>query len=468
MSDLLSIMSAASSSLAAQRAVTATAGHNLDNVNTPGYARQRAELATVLPAEQVNGAYIGRGATMETVSQARDRFLEAQLPAAIGSAAHSAEESAALSSVSALNPSATGGLASSLSSFFTQLRALSQNAGDAGLRLTTVSSAKNLARAFNQTRGALESARSGLDQTISGHLPEVNTLAQNVADLNRQIRAARASGGQPNDLLDARQNALDRLSELTGASQVPSSEGVNVVLGAGVGLVTGDTAATLAVAPDVANAGHVAVSLTWKGASPTTLAGSAFGGTIGGALSARDGALATAVSQLDTLAYDFASAVNTVHQSGYGLDGGSGRDLFTVGGTSDGAARDIVVSAEVLADPGALAAASSPTSVPGDSQNLLALIATESQALSSGSDAAGTLSAITAGFGAAAQRASAASDQDAAVKKSFTDLRQSVSGVSSDEELIAMQAAQRAYEAIAKVIQTSNEMMQTLLSIKTT
>jgi len=468
MSDLLSIMSAASTSLAAQRAVTATAGHNIDNANTPGYARQRAELATVLPAEQVNGGFIGGGARLETVSQSRDRFLEAQIPAAIGSAAQSAEESSALASVSALNPSAPGGLSLSLSGFFTQLRALSQNAGDPGLRQAAVASAKSLALSFNQTRGALESARSGLDQTVSGYLPEVNTLAQTVADLNRQIRAARASGGQPNDLLDARQKAVDRLSELTGATQVPSSEGVNVVLGGGVGLVTGDSAATLAVAPDLANAGHVAVSLTWKGAAPTTLSDSALGGTIGGALSARDGALATAVSRIDTLAYDFATAANTVHQNGFGLDGSGGRDLFTVSATSDGAARSITVSAEVLADPGALAAASASTGVPGDAQNLLAIIGTESQALSAGTDVGATLSSITAQFGAATQRASASSEQDAAVKKNLTDLRQSVSGVSTDEELISMQAAQRAYEAIAKVIQTSNEMMQTLLSIKTT
>jgi flagellar hook-associated protein 1 FlgK len=224
----------------------------------------------------------------------------------------------------------------------------------------------------------------------------------------------------------------------------------------------------VAVVPDAANAGHVALSLTWKGAGPTTLAGSAWGGTIGGALSARDGALATAVSRIDTLAYDFATAVNTVHQNGFGLDGSGGRDLFTVGATSDGAARDFTVSAEVLADPGALAAASASTAVPGDSQNLLAIIHTESQALSGGTDVGATLSSITAQFGAAAQRASASSEQDAAVKKNLTDLRQSVSGVSTDEELISMQAAQRAYEAIAKVIQTSNEMMQTLLSIKTT
>ena len=104
MSDLLSILTQSASSLSAQQAVAATASHNIQNAGVAGYSRQTATLETTLPADQVGGAYIGRGAQLQTVTQARDRFLEAQIPAQLGLAAQSGATSTALASVSVLDP----------------------------------------------------------------------------------------------------------------------------------------------------------------------------------------------------------------------------------------------------------------------------------------------------------------------------------------------------------------------------
>src|SRR5206468_7952551 len=98
--DLLAIPAQSSSSLRAHRAAAATAGQNIANVNTPGYARQTANLEALTPAELVAGAYIGRGVGLASVTQARDRFLERQLPTAIAAKAASSAESDALSAVS--------------------------------------------------------------------------------------------------------------------------------------------------------------------------------------------------------------------------------------------------------------------------------------------------------------------------------------------------------------------------------
>jgi len=466
--DLLAILSSGAASLSAQRAAAAVASHNLQNANTPGYARQRANLEAVVPADFVGGGFVGRGVRLAGVSQVRDRFLEAQIPASLGSASRSAAEADALEAVSALDPQATGNLADALSGFYASMRALSQNAGSAQLRQAAVSSSKALALAFQRTAGSLAQARTGLDAQVRGVAGEVNGLAARVAKLNGDIRAARASGAEPNDLLDARQAALDELAVRVGAVPVADANGdVNVTLGGGAALVTGGLAGSLSVAPDPANGGHLAVRVTLPGsASAAALASSALGGTLGGALDARDGTLATAAARVDQLAFDVAGAANAVHRGGYGLDGVTGRDLFDAGAAAAGAASRLAVTSAVAADPRALAAASSAAALPGDASALQALVATESQALTGGLSASAALSDLTAQFGAASQRARAAADQDAALRDHLSSLRDGASGVSIDEELVEMQKAQRAYEAIAKVIQTSSDMLGTLMNLR--
>lgn len=472
MSDLLAILSQGAASLSAQRAALATASHNLQNANTPGYARQRAVLATTLPADRTGTAFIGRGAVLQSVTQSRDRFLEAQLPALLGSAARSTAQGAALSSVSALDPEAAGGVGEALSGFWSAMRAASQSPADPGLRAAAVAATRTLGLAFQSTRASLESARTGVDARLAASTLEVNDLAAQVAQLNGQIRTARASGAEPNDLLDARQRSVDRLAELTGVSPVATSEGdVSLFLPGGAGLVNGLLASSLSTQADPANDGHLSLRLAGPGGSAQAFTG--LGGELGGLVDARDGALKAAVSGLDSLAWGLAGAVNVQHRAGFGLNATTNYDLFTLGPVTAGvagAAARIDVSAQVLADPKLLAFATSTstlTSVPaGDNNNLIRMLALESAAVSGGRDAAGALSKITSDFGVATAHAESAASQDVALRDNLTTMRESASGVSIDEELIEMQKAQRAFEAISKVIATSSTLFDTLLQLK--
>ena len=463
MADLLSILANAGTSLAAQQALQATAGHNIENANTPGYARQRVTLEAVAPADTVNGQYIGRGATVGSITQARDRFLEAQIPAALGQAAASSAESDVLSSVDALDPTASGGIGDALSSFYSAFQALTQDPSDTSLRTAALGAASGLATSFQRTRSSLEAARTGVDQQLVGLVSQVNSEAAQVADLNAQINAASASGATPNDLLDLRQKHLDTLAQLVGATPVATNgTDVQVMLAGGVALVSGDQAATLSTAPRAD--GHLDLAITPAGAASSQPIATSIGGQVGGALAARDGALADAVSGLDHLAFDVAGAVNAVHSASYGLDGSTGLDLFQVGATFDGAAGSIAVNGAVgvaqLATAGTAGAS-------GDASGAQALVATQDAALpTSGATVQGTLASLTSAFGAATSRAQALSDNDGAMADNLTNLRESASGVSIDDELITMQAAQRGYEAITQVIQVADSMLDTLLQLR--
>jgi flagellar hook-associated protein 1 FlgK len=231
--------------------------------------------------------------------------------------------------------------------------------------------------------------------------------------------------------------------------------------------VAGSHAGSLSTGPNGANRGHLDVFLTQAdGAKQSTpLAGSALGGTLGGTISARDGALKSAGTSVDQLAGQLATALNDQHALGFTPLGAAGGPLFDTSGAA-GAAASIAVA---ITDPAELAMASA-AGAPGDAGNAQALLKTESAPLDpadpNSKDVRATLSSIVSQFGSSSAKAKAFADQDGALKDNLTKMRDSYSGVSIDEEMITMQSAQRAYEAIAKVIQTSDQMMQTLLSIK--
>jgi flagellar hook-associated protein 1 len=465
--DLLSLLTNSATGLAAHQAALATASHNIQNANTPGYTLQRADLEAQGPADLEGSAFIGRGVTLETVSQVRDPFIEKQLPMATGAQAGSTAESEALGAVTALNPDGAGSLSVAIDAFYTAMQGLAQNPGDGGLRLQALSATSNLAQSFNSASGALEAARTGLDAQLTGTVSDANQAAATVASLNLKIRTARASGAQPNDLIDARQVAANTLSQLTGATQIPTGGGdIQMMLPGGGALVSADQAGKLSLIADPTNGGHLGFQLTRPdGSGPTAVAGSALGGTVGGVLAARDGAILTAENGLDQLAFDITSAVNTVHAAGVGLDGVTGRNLFLAQGTVAGAASRMAIDPAMSGNPNALAAASSAGALPGDGSNLAALVATESAPLTGGQNVGGALAGIVTDFGASAATATNVAAQDQTVLTNLQTQRDSVSGVSIDEEMINLTKAQTAYDAVAKVIVTANDMLATLMTI---
>lgn len=468
MADLFALLNWSSSSLQAHQASSATASHNLSNANTPGFARQRAHLQATLPADYRGGAFIGRGALMQSVAQVRNVFVERQLPLAFASSSYSDARANGLSGLTALDPDGGAGLTNALDAFYGSLRQLTQMPGDRGARQAVVAAGRTVSLAFNRAAQNVASARFGLDAQLSAHVARVNDLAKSLARLNQQVRIEQASGAVPNDLLDARLRVQDELVQLTGAAVIPDADGnVNLKLPAGGALVTGDLAATLSTQPDAANGGHLAVFLTPAGSTAAARLGpGALGGALGGTLDARDGALATAEADIDTLAFDFATAVNAAHRTGVGLDGVGGRDFFAVSATAAGAARTLAVDPGLLSNPDQLAAAGNAAGIPGDASNLFAIIQTESAPSSNGRNVFDALAAAIASFGSAVDSARTAQARDGAVLEQLMTLRESTSGVSIDEELIALTTAQKAYQAVLKVIQTTDQMLDSLLDIR--
>jgi len=467
--DLISLLNNTSNGLSAVQARAATTSNNIANANTPGYARQQANLAEAAPSPLAgNRGYVGGGVFLLNITQSRDQFVESQLPTAFSQSSSSTAQSDALASVSVFNNGVDGDLSDAMSSFYSSLTALAQNAGDTSLRQSVVQSANWLVSSFNRTSVAVEQARSGIDASVTSAVETVNSTLAQVADLNRRISVIEASGGQPNDLLDQRHNLMDQAAQLIGATQVPDAYGnISLVLPGGTTLVSSSTAATLTVQADATNNGHADLVFTpADGSTPVVLKQSELGGQMGGLLAARDGALGTASTDLDTLAFDFARAINGQNRDGYDLNGDKGGDVFTVGTTSANAAATITVDSDLASDPSLLAAAGMATSGPGDATNLAAIVATQSAPLSNQLDVQKGMAKIVSDFGTAAADSQNAATFNTSVLKNLQDARSSVSGVSLDDEMVGLMQAQHAYEALAKVITTAGAMLETLIQLK--
>jgi flagellar hook-associated protein 1 FlgK len=354
-----------------------------------------------------------------------------------------------------------------MSAFYSSLTAMAQNPGDSSLRRSVIGSATALASTFNGTSQALEQARSGIDASMAGAVQQVNSILAQVADLNRRISVAQATGGQPNDLLDQRHNLMDQAAQLIGTTQVPDDHGnISLVLPGGTTLVSGISAATLTMQSDPTNKGHLDILFSPSdGSAPVVIKQSDLGGQIGGLVSARDGVLGQASTDLDTLAFDFARKVNAQNRAGFDLNGNQGGDVFTIGVASSNAAASITVDSAMAANPSLLAAASLPTSGPGDASNLAAMVSTQSALLSNNLDVTQGMARIVSDFGAAALDAQNAVSFNGSVLQGLQNARNSASGVSLDDEMVSLTQEQHAYEAMAKVINAAGSLLDTLIGM---
>jgi flagellar hook-associated protein 1 FlgK len=226
-------------------------------------------------------------------------------------------------------------------------------------------------------------------------------------------------------------------------------------------------AATLTVQGNATNKGHTDLVFTpADGSAPVVLKQSELGGQIGGLLSARDGALGTASTDLDNLAFSFATTINGQNQAGYDLNGNRGGNVFTLGATPANTANTITLDSALASDPSLLAAAGAAISGPGDATNLAAMVATQSAPLSNGLDVQKGLAKIVSDFGTAAADSQNAATFNKSMLQNLQDTRASVSGVSLDDEMVGLLQAQHAYEALAKVITTAADMLETLIQLK--
>ncbi|WP_170800380.1 flagellar hook-associated protein FlgK [Stutzerimonas stutzeri] len=324
MADLLSI---GLSGLAASKTQLSITGHNITNVNTPGYSRQDATQATRSP--QFSGAgYIGSGTTLVDVRRSYSEFLTSQLRSSTSLNRDVEAYKSQIDQLDSLLAGTTTGITPSLQKFFSALQTAAEDPANIPARQLVLAEAEGLARRFNTVYDRLSEQNNFTNKQMAAVTDQVNRLAGSIGSLNEAIAIAAANGKQPNDLLDARDEAVRQLSGYIGVTVVPQDDSsFNVFIGSGQPLVVGSKVARLEVVPGQGDPNRHEVQFI-SGGSRQGITSQITGGELGGLIRYREEVLDSTMNSLGRLALSVSDQVNAQLGQGLDLKGQVGSALF--------------------------------------------------------------------------------------------------------------------------------------------
>ncbi|BCR24855.1 flagellar hook-associated protein FlgK [Aquipseudomonas alcaligenes] len=324
MADLLSI---GLSGLAANKTSLAVTGHNITNVNTPGYTRQDTVQATRIP--QFSGAgYIGSGTTLVEIRRSYSEFLTTQVRTSTALSSDVEAYRSQIEQLDSLLAGTTTGITPSLQKFFSSLQTAAEDPANIPARQLVLSEAEGLARRFNTVYDRISEQNEFINKQMVAVSDQVNRLATSVAGYNEAIAVAAANGQQPNDLLDAREEAIRQLSTYVGVTVVAQDDSsVNLFVGSGQPLVVGSTTSRLEVVPGRGDPTRFEVNFV-SGGSSQGITSLLTGGELGGLIRYRAETLDPTLNSLGRLALAVSDQVNTQLGQGLDLKGQVGTALF--------------------------------------------------------------------------------------------------------------------------------------------
>jgi flagellar hook-associated protein 1 len=444
---------------AAQRGLD-VAGQNVSNANTEGYSRQRVEQSaagrSAVPAMYARSDGSGDGVDVTGLSRIRDSFLEARAQHEHGtnSSLNVKQQVYGDIETSFAEPSDSA-LQQQMSDFWNSWDEVVTDPSGKAPRSSLLQKAGALAGSFSSVSRQLTQQWADNREQLGATVADVNAMAKDVAKLNATIRSATVAGISANELSDQRDSLVLKLGQAIGAVSTPGEDGtVNITVG-GSPLVMGERSRAITLAGPISYPGTPnSVSVVWDDGSLQPLSG--LSGATAGRLDGLNTVLPDYLTKLDGVAAQLAATVNAQQANGYDLTAGpgspNGQAMFT--GTT------AATLALAFTDPDLVAAsAGAPPALDGD--NALAMAAHAGDL--AGADA--TYRALIVGLGVDTQSVNRQTDVQAAITQQVDNARQSVSGVSLDEEMTNLVSYQHAFEAAARFIQTIDSTLETLINM---
>lgn len=586
MSGIYGVLQIGARSLLAQQKGLEITGHNIANVNTPGYSRQKANLQTGTPMVTPQGI-IGTGVNARETERVYDRFVGAQIQNENGELGRWDAQKTAVERVEVIiNESSDDGLSKTMGEFWNAWQDLINNPSGNVERMALLGNSETLAFEFQNTYNNLSPLQHDLDLSITATVDEINLKAAEIADLNQRIIEAEGGGAHANDFRDARDLAVNDLSLMIGVDTYEDGNGsINVSLKSGGSLVSGSSSPDLSTM--VGDSGHKDV--VWASDPTVSINSTISGGKLKGWLEVRDVIIpeykrnmedlvngikgvestevvtvaASAMSagdyftinsptasyyvwykkdgtgtdpapggtgiEVDILSTDTAAQVasktaeaiaadassksvfdtsitggatltianvvagvatdsadstvvgketgftitkridgrndglNSLHRSGFDRYGTAGGDFFS--GTLAG--NDFAVDAAIAADSNKIAASGTAAGAPGDNSNAIDIAELQNAFMMNSNTTTfdNYYNSMVSDVGNKVKQAGMSHDHHIAMASHLENYRESISGVSLDEEMISLVQFQLGYDAAAKLISTTDEMLQTLINM---
>lgn len=315
--------------LAAQQQL-ATTGHNISNVNTEGYNRQRAEQDAAIGLYYGDG-FVGAGTYVNDITRIYNQFsYKEQLSnsSKLGQATASSESLDQLNEIMSYSGKS---LNNSIELLYQSVNGITDNPSDLGLRTIALNQASVLSADFQSLNENFDQMEKAVNGEISNIVSKVSDISRELAAINEQVlnNANLSVNGQPNDLLDSRDRLISELSEYTTVRTISDQNNVmTVMIGTGSTLVAGTTALSLGVVPGDPDPLATEVVLVGNNSS-VKLQNSTLGGSLSGRLTFRDEHLKDAKNEVNILAMGLSETLNNIQKQGLDLNEQQGQNIFT-------------------------------------------------------------------------------------------------------------------------------------------
>ena len=508
--------------LESQQTALDISGHNIANANTPGYTRQIANLQQTVPSSIPSMGHnlsIGTGVTVASIERARDLFVDRQFRWETSKQQYwEGREDALVKIEGLLNEPSDNSLHDDLDKFWNSWSELSKNPENMGARSVVLERAASVADTLHHIDQQITEMQKGLDSNIRVQIHQVNVYAQQIEDLNTQIKRAEVSGDNPNDLKDKRDAIVDELSKIVNLRVVESRDNtftdreVNIFklyIGSDSKanqILVDDTSGYRliepappgadglpfadvrwesghpAIDPDITNPDRDVVDLGDKlGKLQANLL--MRGSTLSSSdpvISAKESAyLVNLRKKYDTLATGIAEAVNRIHaegvaKAGEGIVGYTVFDFFIPDGTGAITAGNIKVNSELTGNPWAIATgeteygdgniAKAISSLSSGWQGYLEVISPATDIPVDAISFGDYYGAAIAEMGVDVQQATRMKEGQDVLVTHMLNQRESLSGVSLDEEMTNLVKYQKSYSAAARVVTMMDDMLDTIVN----
>ncbi len=486
MADLLGI---GKTGLFASRKSLEVTGHNLSNVNTEGYSRQKVVQSTATPIS-AGGFIQGTGVKVNGINRVNDEFIDKRLNNALSSSKYYEARGEHLDQIETIfNEIDTDGLNQILNKFFNTFRELANQPENEAIRSVVRDSAGLAVKDFRRIRETLDGQAQNIDRKIQASVTDVNQLLTHIADTNEKIASLEALQGETGDLRDQRDVDLKKLSEFFKIHTYTDDKNRFIIAAQGIGtLVTGVHTLELATISknkeNSSNNMNGSVEVVLKDRPGQTITNQFQNGSLASIIKVRNEDLKNLQDDIDQIAYQFSTTVNSIHRQGFtnrpikmtaeGLPATfdskgptTGINFFKQPVSVEGAAGALDLSDLVKDDLSNIAAAMAPNA-PGDNRVAIAISKIQHEKLAG--DGSITLEEKylqTIGkIGLETGKAHLDAEQANGIMAQANSMRERLAGVSIDEETANMVRFQHAYEASAKMMQTADEMFKTVMELK--
>ncbi len=444
-----------------------TVSHNIANKTTEGYSRQRVELQTAVPIVEGRNQF-GMGSRAAAVTRTNNPFLEKQVQKETGAlGSQQGREDALLRVEQVFNEQMNKGLNQYVTDFFNGFRELSNNPESTTSRTMVKEAGEALVNDFKRVNTQLTGIQKDVDERVKNETDEVNKMVREIATLNEKIAEVETQGIPANDQRDRRDLLLKKMNEKIDIHYAEGNNGIVTVSTAGNAiLVSGFDSYELQTGR---NPVTDRVDVYFKpndSTPPFRITDRIKGGTIGGALSVRDQVIPDFKGKMDQMAFRLADMVNRAHVEGFDRAGRPAEQFFILPQGPEGASENLAMNENILNDVSKIAAGARQGAV-GD--NTVANVISQLQykeIMDDGSTVDDFYNSEVGRIGVLAQRAVKSRESQTNILGQLNNIRESISGVSLDEETTNMIEFQRAFDASARVIKTADEMFDTVLNLK--